>query len=63
MPAVHCRRAMHRREANERNGEFDGNLLGNLLAQDEANDGRRRRPPPPPPAAVHALLYVYERDV
>ena len=29
---------MKRREANERNGEFDDNLLGNLLAQDEALD-------------------------
>ena len=29
---------MQRREANERNGEFDDSLLGNLLAQGEAFD-------------------------
>ena len=29
---------MQRREANERNGEFDDILLDNLLAQDEAFD-------------------------
>jgi len=29
---------MQRREANEQNGEFDGNIPDNLLAQDEAFD-------------------------
>ena len=29
---------MQRREANERNGEFDDNLPGNLPAQDKAFD-------------------------